>query len=108
LARSSDRAKTDTIEAAGIVFSLPDIPGHSPDHVVFVHDGKPMQVFGGDVLFRGSIGCSDFPGSCGPLLLEGIRLKLFTLPTDTVASPGHGLVTTVRHEMQTNPFLAEG
>jgi hydroxyacylglutathione hydrolase len=96
----------DTIEAAGITLGVLDVPGHSPGHVVFVHQGKPMLVFGGDVLFRGSIGRYDFPGSSGPLLLEGIRRKLFTLPSDTVVYPGHGPVTTVGHEMRTNPFLA--
>lgn len=96
----------DVIEAAGLSFTVLDIPGHSPGHVVFVQEGTPMQVFGGDVLFRGSIGRYDFPGSNGPLLLEGIRRKLFTLPSDTVVYPGHGPVTTVGHEMRTNPFLS--
>lgn len=98
----------ELVEAAGITFRVLDIPGHSPGHVVFVHEGTPIQVFGGDVLFRGSIGRYDFPGSNGPLLLEGIRRKLFTLPADTVVYPGHGPVTTVGYEMQTNPFLSSG
>jgi hydroxyacylglutathione hydrolase len=97
----------DTVEAAGLSFAVLDVPGHSPGHVVFVHEGRPAQVFGGDVLFRGSIGRYDFPGSNGALLLEGIRRKLFTLPADTVVYPGHGPVTTVGHEMRTNSFLAD-
>lgn len=98
----------DTVEAAGLSFRVLDIPGHSPGHVVFVYEGTPTQVFGGDVLFRGGIGRYDFPGGNGPLLLEGIRRKLFTLPPDTVVYPGHGPVTTVGHERQTNPFVSEG
>ncbi|MGH7172846.1 MAG: MBL fold metallo-hydrolase [Gemmataceae bacterium] len=98
----------DTVEAAGFSFRVFDIPGHSPGHVVFVQEGTPWQVFGGDVLFRGGIGRYDFPGGDGPLLLEGIRRKLFTLPADTVVYPGHGPVTTVGHEMRTNPFLSAG
>jgi len=62
-------------------------------------------VFGGDVLFRGSIGRYDFPGGSGRLLLEGIRRKLYALPPDTVIYPGHGPVTTIGHEQQTNPFV---
>jgi glyoxylase-like metal-dependent hydrolase (beta-lactamase superfamily II) len=96
----------DTVEAAGVTFRVLEIPGHSPGHVVFVYEDTPVQVFGGDVLFRGSIGRYDFPGGNGSLLLEGIRRKLFTLPADTVVYPGHGPVTTVGHEMQTNPFLS--
>ncbi len=107
LSPPADRTVTegDTVEAAGLVFAVHDIPGHSPGHVVFVHAGAPVQVFGGDVLFRGGIGRYDFPGGNGPLLLDGIRRKLFTLPADTVVYPGHGPVTTVGHEMRTNPFL---
>jgi hydroxyacylglutathione hydrolase len=97
----------DIVESAELRFRVLEIPGHSPGHVVFVHEGEPVQVFGGDVLFRGSIGRYDFPGGSGPQLLEGIRRKLLTLPTDTVVYPGHGPVTTVGYEMQTNPFLAE-
>jgi glyoxylase-like metal-dependent hydrolase (beta-lactamase superfamily II) len=97
----------ETIELAGLKLNVLDIPGHSPGHVVFVQEGSPTQVFGGDVLFRGSIGRYDFPGSNGALLLQGIRRKLFTLPDDTVVYPGHGPVTTVGHEKKTNPFLVE-
>jgi hydroxyacylglutathione hydrolase len=98
----------DRVEAAGLTFAVFDIPGHSPGHVVFVHEGAPTRVFGGDVLFRGSIGRYDFPGGSGPLLLDGIRRKLFTLPADTVVYPGHGPVTTIETEMHTNPFLSGG
>jgi glyoxylase-like metal-dependent hydrolase (beta-lactamase superfamily II) len=101
-------AEGDRIEAAGIPLEVFAIPGHSPGHVVFVHRGSPCRVFGGDVLFRGSIGRTDFPGGSHQGLLDGIRSKLFTLPPDTVIYPGHGPVTTVGHEQATNPFLAGG
>ena len=95
----------DVVEAAGIRLEVLDIPGHSPGHVVFVYRDRPCLVLGGDVLFRGSIGRYDFPGSNGPLLMEGIRNKLFVLPPDTVVYPGHGPVTTVENEKQSNPFV---
>jgi glyoxylase-like metal-dependent hydrolase (beta-lactamase superfamily II) len=98
----------EVVEAAGIKLEVLDIPGHSPGHVVFVYRDKPSLVFGGDVLFRGSIGRYDFPGSDGQLLFEGIRAKLFALPGDTIVYPGHGPVTTIGHEKHTNPFLGEG
>ena len=96
----------DTVEAAGLVFRVLEIPGHSPGHVVYVHEGTPPNLFGGDVLFRGGIGRYDFPGGNGRLLLDGIRRKLYTLPSDTVVYPGHGAVTTVGHEKRTNPFVS--
>jgi glyoxylase-like metal-dependent hydrolase (beta-lactamase superfamily II) len=100
-------AEGDVVEAAGLRFEVLEIPGHSPGHIVYLLRGSPNWVFGGDVLFRGSIGRYDFPGGDGRLLLSGIRRKLFTLPPDTVVYPGHGPVTTVGREQQTNPFLAE-
>jgi glyoxylase-like metal-dependent hydrolase (beta-lactamase superfamily II) len=98
-------AEGEVVEVAGIPLEVYEIPGHSPGHVVFVHRGTPCRVFGGDVLFRGSIGRTDFPGGDHAGLLDGIRRKLFTLPPDTVVYPGHGPVTTVGHERATNPFL---
>jgi hydroxyacylglutathione hydrolase len=98
----------DVVDAAGIRLEVLDLPGHSPGHVVFLYRGEPLVVFGGDVLFRESIGRYDFPGSNGRLLFEGIRTKLFTLAPTTVVYPGHGPVTTVGHEKRANPFVGEG
>jgi hydroxyacylglutathione hydrolase len=95
----------DVVEAAGIRLEVLDIPGHSPGHVVFVYRGTPTLVFGGDVLFRGSIGRTDFPGGDFDRLARGIRTKLYTLPEDTVIYPGHGPVTLVGQERQTNPHV---
>ena len=95
----------DVVEAAGIRLEVLEVPGHSPGHIVFVHRGAPTIVFGGDVLFRGSIGRCDFPNSDGPLLLEGIRTKLYTLPNDTVIYSGHGPPTTIGQERRSNPFV---
>jgi hydroxyacylglutathione hydrolase len=95
----------DTLEVAGIPFEVVDVPGHSPGHVVFLYRGDPPILFGGDVLFRESIGRTDFPGSNGPLFLRGIRDKVLTLPPETLVYPGHGPTTTIRHEKKANPFL---
>jgi glyoxylase-like metal-dependent hydrolase (beta-lactamase superfamily II) len=95
----------DVLDLAGIRLEVLDVPGHSPGHVVFVHRGRPCLVFGGDVLFRGSVGRTDFPGGSFPQLAEGILGKLYPLPDDTVVYPGHGPVTTVGHEKRTNPFV---
>lgn len=95
----------DVVEAAGLRFEVLDLPGHSPGHVVYVLRGRPIRVFGGDVLFQGSVGRYDFPGSDGRLLAQGIRNKLYTLPEDTVVYPGHGPTTTIGVEKRTNPFV---
>jgi glyoxylase-like metal-dependent hydrolase (beta-lactamase superfamily II) len=97
----------DALDLAGIALEVLEIPGHSPGHIVFVHRAAPALVFGGDVLFRGSVGRTDFPGGSAELLFRGIRDKLFTLPDDTVVYPGHGPVTTTGFEKRTNPYLSE-
>jgi glyoxylase-like metal-dependent hydrolase (beta-lactamase superfamily II) len=95
----------ETLELAGIALEVREIPGHSPGHVVFIHHATPVQVFGGDVLFRGSVGRTDFPGGSAKVLFGGIRDKLFTLPDDSVVYPGHGPTTTTGHEKRTNPYV---
>jgi hydroxyacylglutathione hydrolase len=99
----------DVYSAAGFDLEVHEIPGHSPGHVVFIWKGQsPYYVFGGDVLFAGSIGRTDFPGGSLKLLGEGIHRFLFTLPDDTIVLPGHGDPTTVGEEKRGNPYVGGG
>jgi glyoxylase-like metal-dependent hydrolase (beta-lactamase superfamily II) len=96
----------ELLDLAGIRFLVRDLPGHSPGHVVFIiEEEKPVVVLGGDTLFEGSIGRTDFPGGSLEQLLGGIRRVLFSLSDDTVVYPGHGNPTTIGVEKRTNPFL---
>jgi glyoxylase-like metal-dependent hydrolase (beta-lactamase superfamily II) len=106
----ADRTLTEgeRVEAAGVALEVLEIPGHSPGHVVFLYRSQPLVVFGGDVLFRGGIGRTDFPGGNFETLADGIHRKLFTLPDDTVVYPGHGEPTRVGWEKHHNPFVGEG
>jgi glyoxylase-like metal-dependent hydrolase (beta-lactamase superfamily II) len=98
----------ERIEVAGFSFLVREIPGHSPGSVVFVCDQfDPPFVFGGDVLFAGSVGRVDFPGGSAEALLGGIRSKLFTMPDATTVYPGHGPSTTIGAEKQSNPYVGE-
>ncbi len=99
----------ETIEYAGFKLEVREIPGHSSGHVVFIwRENNPPVVFGGDVLFAGSIGRTDFPDGSFDQLAAGIREHLFTLPDETIVLSGHGPATTVGQEKQTNPFVGEG
>lgn len=96
----------DRFEAAGLVLEVLSTPGHSSGHVVFLcRQVEPWYVFGGDVLFRGSVGRTDFPDGDFESLRASIHDKLFTLVDDTIVLPGHGPATTVGREKQTNPFV---
>lgn len=100
--------ENEEFEVAGLSLRVREIPGHSPGHVVYVvQNVSPLVVLGGDVLFEGSIGRTDFPGGSLKQLLAGIREKLFTLPNDTVVYPGHGAKTTTGEERLTNPYCGE-
>lgn len=98
----------EQLALAGLTWLVREIPGHSPGHVVYIlQEVTPPWVLGGDVLFRGSIGRTDFPGGDYHALLTGIRRVLWPLPPDTVVYPGHGPTTTIGHEQRTNPFLKD-
>ncbi len=96
----------DVYSAAGLDLEVYETPGHSVGHVVFVWKaGSPWVVFGGDVLFQGSIGRTDFPDGSFEQLAAAIRDKLYTLPDDTLVLPGHGPTTTIGFEKLHNPFV---
>jgi glyoxylase-like metal-dependent hydrolase (beta-lactamase superfamily II) len=97
--------ENDVYSAAGVDLEILETPGHSAGHVVFVRKSQPWVVFGGDVLFRGSIGRTDFPDGDFDQLASAIHQKLFTMPADTIVLPGHGPITTIGHERLTNPFV---
>jgi hydroxyacylglutathione hydrolase len=61
-------------------------------------------LFGGDVLFAGSIGRIDFPDGSFDDLRDAIHKKLSTLPDETIVYPGHGHETTIGREKRSNPF----
>ncbi len=83
-------------------FQVLHTPGHTVGSICLAGEG---MVFTGDVLFQGSIGRHDFPGSDGRALLRSIKEHLLTLPGETVVYPGHGPATTVEEERRSNPFL---
>ncbi len=96
----------DTYEAAGLRLEVLEVPGHSRGHVVYVWKGsEPWIVFGGDVLFQGSVGRTDFPDGDTQQLFDAIKTKLFTMPDETIVLPGHGEATTVGMEKRLNPFV---
>lgn len=96
----------ETYSAAGFDLKILEIPGHSIGHIVFVWESAsgPL-VFGGDVLFAGGIGRTDFPDGSMKSLVTGIHGKLFTMTEETIVLPGHGPGTTIGHEKATNPFV---
>lgn len=79
-------------------------PGHSPASLSFYCRDSGF-VLAGDVLFFESIGRTDLPGGDFNTLIQSIQNQLFLLPPETIVYSGHGPETTIRHEMEYNPFL---
>lgn len=86
--------------------SVHHCPGHTPGHVVLFHAASRLA-FVGDVLFRGSIGRSDFPRGDHATLIRSITTKLWPLGEDVTFVPGHGPLSTFGVERRSNPFVAD-
>jgi glyoxylase-like metal-dependent hydrolase (beta-lactamase superfamily II) len=91
----------DTLTVGALDFTVTHTPGHAPGHVVLRHD---RTMFGGDLLFAGSIGRTDLPLS-DPVRMEESLAKICELDDDIQVYPGHGPSTTIGRERATNPFL---
>ncbi|NRP28581.1 putative metallo-hydrolase [Marinobacterium sp. xm-d-420] len=96
----------DTVMVGNITLDVIHCPGHTPGHVVFV-DRKAKIAQVGDVLFKASIGRTDFPQGDHATLISSIKEKLFPLGDDIRFIPGHGPESTFGDERLTNPFVAD-
>ena len=96
----------DSLDLAGMKIDVIETPGHSAGHVTFViQDEGGTHLIAGDVLFRESIGRTDFFDGDAKQLQESIQGKFFPLPDCTIVYPGHGPTTTVGHEREFNPYV---
>jgi len=92
----------DVLSVGGFAFEVRFTPGHSPGSVSFFGEG---MIFGGDVLFNGSVGRTDLPGGDATALMASIQSQFLSLPDSIVVRSGHGPDTTIGVERLTNPFL---
>jgi glyoxylase-like metal-dependent hydrolase (beta-lactamase superfamily II) len=99
-------AEGDRVDIAGHSFEVLHCPGHTPGHIVFLDRELGFGIFG-DVLFRGSVGRTDFPYCNTQDLLTSIREKLMVLDDRTVFICGHGARSTIGEERRSNPFVGE-
>ena len=96
----------DVVKLGETEWEVYHCPGHTPGHVIFFNrEARFAQV--GDVLFKGSVGRTDFPQSDHNALLESIVTKLWPLGNDVTFIPGHGPHSTLGHERATNPFVSD-
>ncbi|HRD77045.1 MAG TPA: MBL fold metallo-hydrolase [Hyphomicrobiaceae bacterium] len=94
----------DSVTIGGETFEIFHCPGHSPGSVVFFHRRQRLALVG-DVLFRGSIGRTDFPYGDHDALISAIKTKLLPLGDDVAFICGHGPTSSFGRERETNPFI---
>jgi glyoxylase-like metal-dependent hydrolase (beta-lactamase superfamily II) len=96
----------DEVQVGQARFEVRHCPGHTPGHVIFFNrQARFAQV--GDVLFKGSIGRTDFPRGNHAQLIGAITQKLWPLGDDVQFVPGHGPMSSFGVERATNPFVAD-
>lgn len=96
----------DSVTLGHLTLSVHHCPGHTPGHVVFF-EPQSKVAFVGDVLFKGSIGRTDFPKGNHQDLLNSIATKLWPLGSDVTFVPGHGPLSTFGQERVNNPYVAD-
>ncbi|UOR03171.1 MBL fold metallo-hydrolase [Leucobacter allii] len=101
-------AEGATFLVAGAEVATLHTPGHTPGSVCFAVPAL-RTVFSGDTLFEGGPGATRWDYSSFPGIVESIRTRLFPLPAETVAHPGHGADTTIGAEAPAlEDWLARG
>lgn len=96
----------DEISVGNVRLSVLHTPGHTPGHVVLFDEASKVA-FVGDVIFKGSIGRTDFPRGDLPTLLKAISTKLWPLGDDVTFVPGHGPLSTFGEERESNPYVSD-
>lgn len=94
----------EQIKVGNVTLDVLFCPGHTPGHIVFINKQDKIA-FVGDVLFKSSIGRTDFPRGNHADLISSITHKLFPLGDDFIFVPGHGPMSSFGNERMTNPYL---
>ncbi|MCB1850186.1 MAG: MBL fold metallo-hydrolase [Gammaproteobacteria bacterium] len=94
----------DQVQVGKLLLDVHHCPGHTPGHVIFFEPTSRLAIVG-DVLFKGSIGRTDFPRGDTATLLNSIRQRLWPLGDDVRFVAGHGPMSTIGFERRHNPFF---
>jgi hydroxyacylglutathione hydrolase len=94
----------DTVRAGSLVADVIHTPGHTEGSVCLYFPAE-KKLIAGDTLFAGSIGRTDLPGGSMEKIIASLHEKVLALPDETVVVPGHGPLTTIGEERESNPFL---
>ena len=98
-------ATGETVSAGSLTASILHTPGHTEGSVC-LYFAPEKKLIAGDTLFAGSIGRTDLPGGSYEKIMRSLHGPVLALPDETIVVPGHGPLTTIGKERESNPFLA--
>jgi hydroxyacylglutathione hydrolase len=94
-----------SIKVGKITSNVMETPGHTEGSICLFFP-QEKKLIAGDTLFAGSIGRTDLPGGSYDKIMRSLHTRLMALPDDIEVVPGHGPLTTIGRERETNPFLS--
>jgi len=94
----------DKVEAGPLIAQVIHTPGHTEGSIC-LYFAAEQKLIAGDTLFAGSIGRTDLPGGSFDKIMRSLHEKVLALPDEIVVVPGHGPLTTIGDERESNPFL---
>ena len=97
-------SESDKVQAGSLIANVMHTPGHTEGSICLYFPVE-QKLIAGDTLFAGSIGRTDLPGGSFDKIIRSLRGKLLALPDETIVVPGHGPLTTIGEERESNPFL---
>ena len=95
----------DKLQAGSLTADVLHTPGHTEGSIC-LYFAAEKKLIAGDTLFAGSIGRTDLPGGSYKKIMESLHGPVMALPDETIVVPGHGPLTTIGEERDSNPFLA--
>jgi hydroxyacylglutathione hydrolase len=96
----------ETISAGSLQAGVLHTPGHTEGSICLYFPTE-KKLIAGDTLFAGSIGRTDLPGGSMQKIMRSLHSTVLALPDETVVVPGHGPLTTIGEERESNPFLVK-
>ena len=98
--------QADTVRAGALAADVIHTPGHTEGSIC-LYFAAQKKLIAGDTLFAGSNGRTDLPGGSFDKIIRSLHEKVLALPDETVVVPGHGPLTTIGEERESNPFLVK-
>jgi len=99
-----DLSEGDVVGVGNLKAAVMHTPGHTEGSVC-LHFAPQQKLIAGDTLFAGSIGRTDLSGGNFKKIMHSLKGPVMSLPDETVVVPGHGPLTTIGEERETNPFI---